>query len=373
MTGAGAAATRKDLSGVWNRTKSVNFEAVIGATGAGFMQRKIAASMALCHTITLDKNLQAVRLQEKGGPINIDFSLTIGNPNAVPYDNNGKKLTHRAYWEGEALVMHRVVLEGNYELINSRTLDESTDVKQLVCSIKFHDLRSGNEVEATSWFSYAGPSPTPQPVPDLSVLPKVAEAPAPVPEKVELDLDDDEDTDEVAVAKMRMSVAVPSSAAARLFQPAGVATFSHSPVGGAASPLDRMPNLTGVWHRDMGQAQGLAAKFQLTHTIKQDATTFMLREQDNSGRVLEDLTLVIGGPAIEKLYPQQRRLKCSCYWEGATLVVQQVNAAESFELVMRRNLEEHGQQLRLTVIHRSLTTGEESESMSIFNLAGKKV
>jgi len=215
-------------------------------------------------------------------------------------------------------------------------------------------------------------------VPDLSLLPKVAEAPAPVPEKVEEDLDDDEDTDEVAVAKMRMSVMVPSSAAAKLFQPAGVATpYNSSPVGGVggvASPQqDRRPVFTGVWHRDLGQTQGLASKFQLTHTIKQDATTFMLREQDNSGRVLEDLTLVIGGPAIEKLYPQQKRLRCSCYWEGATLVVQQVNTAESYELVLRRNLEENGQQIRLVVIQRSLTTGEESESMSLFTLAAKKM
>jgi hypothetical protein len=329
----------------------------------------------------MDKNLQAIRLQEKGGPINIDFSLTVGNPDAVPYDNNGKKLTHRSYWEGDALVMHRVVLEGNYELINKRTLDESSEPKQLVSNIKFHDLRTGNEVEATSWFTYAGPSPTALPVPNLALLPKVEEAPVPAPELKEEDIDDDDDTDEVAVAKMRMSVMAPTSAASKLFQSASVggampytpSPYSASPVGGSASPeASRKPVFTGMWNRDMGHAQGLAAKFQLTHTIKQDATTFMLREQDNNGRVLEDLTLVIGGPAIDKIYPQQKKLKCSCYWEGATLVVQQVNAADSFELFLRRNLEENGQQIRLTVTQRSLTTGEESESMSIFTLAAKK-
>jgi hypothetical protein len=124
--------------------------------------------------------------------------------------------------------------------------------------------------------------------------------------------------------------------------------------------------------RDMGSAPTLSSKFQLTHTIKLDATTFMLREQDCNSRVLEDLTLVIGGAPIEKAYGQ-KKLRCSCYWEGATLVVQQVNAAEGYELLVRRNLEEDGAQIRLTTTQRSLTTGEESESMSLFMLVGRKL
>jgi hypothetical protein len=369
---AAGGAKRKDLSGVWNRTKSVNFEAVIGATGAGFMQRKIAASMALCHTITLDPTMQAMRMQEKGGPINIDFSLTIGATEPVPYDNNGKKLTHKAYWDGEALVMHRVVLEGNYELVNKRILDESTDVKQLVCTITFRDLKNGNEVEATSWFSYAGSSPSPAPVPDLSKLPKVAvvedtKAAAAAAAAAEEDHDDDDDTDEVAIEKMRMSVMVPSSAASKLFAPVGGA------VGGAASPdAGRRPNFTGTWQRDMGSAPTMSSKFQLTHTIKLDATTFMIREQDCNGRVLEDLTLVIGDGFIDKAVGN-KKLRYRCYWEGATLVVQMVNSAESYDLYVRRNLEENGSQIRLTTTQRSLTTGEESESMSIFLLVGRKL
>jgi hypothetical protein len=381
--GGAVSAKRQGLSGVWNRTKSVNFEAVIGATGAGFMQRKIAASMALAHTITLDATLQAVRLQEKGGPINIDFSLTIGATEAVPYDNNGKKLTHRAYWEGDSLVMHRVVVEGNYELVNKRTLDESTDAKQIVCQITFRDLKTGNEVEATSWFAYAGPSTSAAPVPDLTKLPKAApvedkkkaaEAAAAAAAAEEVDQDDDEDTDEVAIQKMRMSVMTPSSAASKLFAPAGVPGAANPGAGtrgGGGLGVDK-PNFTGTWQRDMGSAPTLSSKFQLTHTIKLDATTFMLREQDCNSRVLEDLTLVIGGAPIEKAYGQ-KKLRCSCYWEGATLVVQQVNAAEGYELLVRRNLEEDGAQIRLTTTQRSLTTGEESESMSLFMLVGRKL
>lgn len=366
---------RKDLSGVWNRTKSVNFEAVIGATGAGFMQRKIAASMALCHTITMDKNLQAIRMQEKGGPINIDFTLTVGATDTAPYDNNGKKLAHKAYWEGDALVMHRIVLDGNYELVNKRTLDESTDVKQLVCQITFRDLRTGNEVEATSWFSFAGPSPSPLPVPDLTKLPKTAEAAAPAPEvpKVpEVDIDDDDDTDEVAVQKMRMSVMTPTSAASRLFQPAGISSLYAANPHQNDMDAARRPIFSGTWQKDMGSGPALSSKFQLTHIIKLDATTFMLREEDNHGKVLDDLTLVVGGPAIEKTFASHKKMRVRCYWEGATFVVQQVNTAESYELYIRRELEENGSQVRLVTTQRSLTTGEESESMSVFTLVGRK-
>jgi len=387
---AAGGAKHKDLSGVWNRTKSVNFEAVIGATGAGFMQRKIAASMALCHTITLDPTMQAMRMQEKGGPINIDFTLTIGAPDTVPYDNNGKKLAHKAYWDGEALIMHRIVLDGNYELVNKRVLDESTDVKQLVCTITFRDLKTGNEVEGTSWFSYAGPSPNPAPVPDLSKLPKVV---APVDNKAataaaaaaELDQDDDEDTDEVAVQKMRNSVMQPSSAASRLFAPAVGGSMGSGRVGGSIQQQQQQnqrprqeadsalrPNFSGLWERDMGSAPTISSKFKLSHSIKLDATTFHMRELNYSGRVQEDLLLVIGAAPIEKAYGN-KKLMCSCFFEGATLVVQQVNTAEAYETFVRRNLEENDSIIRLTATQRSLTTGEESESMSLFHLRGRTV
>ena len=37
--------TRVDFSGVWKRDKCENIDAYVGAQGAGFMQRKLAASM----------------------------------------------------------------------------------------------------------------------------------------------------------------------------------------------------------------------------------------------------------------------------------------------------------------------------------------
>ena len=64
---------KKDFSGVWSRTKQHDMESVLAATGAGYMQKKLGASMPLTHTIAMDTpNLQAFRLTERGGPLNLD-------------------------------------------------------------------------------------------------------------------------------------------------------------------------------------------------------------------------------------------------------------------------------------------------------------
>ena len=41
------------------------------------MQRKMAASMAMVHTLTMDADLNVVRLQEVGGPLNSDITYTV--------------------------------------------------------------------------------------------------------------------------------------------------------------------------------------------------------------------------------------------------------------------------------------------------------
>ena len=59
---------RVDFSGVYKRTNAVNFEAFVGAQGAGYVQRKLASSMQLTHIITMDGPpfFSKIRLQEKG-------------------------------------------------------------------------------------------------------------------------------------------------------------------------------------------------------------------------------------------------------------------------------------------------------------------
>ena len=70
---------KTDYSGVWKRVKSVNFEAYVAAQGAGYVQRKLAASIEFAVTITMDApHLTSVRVQEDGGPIHSDNSMVIG-------------------------------------------------------------------------------------------------------------------------------------------------------------------------------------------------------------------------------------------------------------------------------------------------------
>ena len=98
---------RVDFSGVWKRDKCENIDAYVGAQGAGFMQRKLAASMvfkrmlifslivltilftvlnyyilyvyckSMVHTITMDPSLSVIRIQEKAGPIDTDYTLQV--------------------------------------------------------------------------------------------------------------------------------------------------------------------------------------------------------------------------------------------------------------------------------------------------------
>lgn len=101
---------RVDFSGVWKRMTAKNVESFIGAQGGGFVQRKLAASMALQHTITMDPPFfTGVRIHEKGaGPIDFDNSYHIDG-SAVESQVLKRTFVDKCYWEGEALVIQRYV------------------------------------------------------------------------------------------------------------------------------------------------------------------------------------------------------------------------------------------------------------------------
>lgn len=184
----------KDFSGVWYRTKSVNLEAVIGASGAGFLLRKIAASLPITHTITMNPPiLNTIRLQEKAGPVDFDNILTINSTELKETIGNGKKMLQRIYWEGDSLILQRIFPNENFEMIISRTLDDrhgsdaindsnsshggnstssssTSESKQLISKIVHRHLKTGNEIEATSWFKYMSPSPNNPPIPDVITM-----------------------------------------------------------------------------------------------------------------------------------------------------------------------------------------------------------
>lgn len=99
-----SAGAKPDYSGVWKRVKAVNFEAFAAAQGAGYVQRKLAASIEMVVTITMDApHLTSVRIQEDGGPIHSDNTMVIGgDPVEAPL---GQKIfADSASWHGEGAI-----------------------------------------------------------------------------------------------------------------------------------------------------------------------------------------------------------------------------------------------------------------------------
>jgi hypothetical protein len=55
-----------NMTGVWKRVKLDNYENFLAAQGASYVQRKLAMSISMTHTITMDDACTVIRLQEKG-------------------------------------------------------------------------------------------------------------------------------------------------------------------------------------------------------------------------------------------------------------------------------------------------------------------
>ena len=190
-------AARQDYSGVWKRFKTENYEEFIGAQGAGFMQRKLAASIALTHTITMSADLDLFRLQENGGPICTDWTYAVGsgpdcalgglhdgnpNPQAAGGDRanlaaqedltvfqKGKEFLDTAFWIPENIlkVVKHSAPDRKYSLSVHRFL--ATDAERgrvmRVQAVYAEPGPGGKRVKANSYFEYAGPSPNPPPLP----------------------------------------------------------------------------------------------------------------------------------------------------------------------------------------------------------------
>ncbi len=351
-----------DLSGIWQRTKTANFEAFVGASGGGFMQRKLAAQMPLTHTITLDATgLQAVSLHEKGGPIDCRSTVTIGAPfEAV--DMNGKVFQQRAHWSGGMLVFVRRAPDNSFELLMTRSVDNSLSVPQLVLKSVHRDLRTGCETEATSWFSRTGASPNPLPLPNLTLLGPAQPTSEENSEGGQLAYaDDEEDDDDVAVAKMRLvSTARPSRGLQSLISDPDLAS------------TECRSQFSGLWTKcathSAALGESLAAKMGTTHRIVLTATTVRVEEVVGGEVVDEGAEHVLGGE-LQDCWFQQRACQSRFYFEGDALVQRRVDLVSGDETLLRRDLEEQGAVIRLTATRRNVATGEEWEAMSIFRSA----
>lgn len=432
---------RKDYSGTWQRTKAVNFEAFIGAAGAGYMQRKIAASIPMTHLITMDPLLQAFRLQEKGGPINTDCTLVVGGefqPGVV----NGKNFLQRVYWTPDgSLVMQRRLVGGAYDLIMTRSIiDDNEDEVQILLISVNRNHNTGKEVESTAWFTRIGDSPNPAPEFDRSLLPAPepskadeaakkkdmaieelngvdadpqqavdAEADALLENDEDIDLEDEDD--DAALERLRQfSAARRSNFAAhiplsspktiqrqtiqRMTELADADILADARDALSADPLDLStlseniesevkPDMTGKWARSSAlngsnkSQNTLAYQLNVTHDLACTDMGITIKEVAGSGSVLDEVSYVYDAD-FKTITRRKKEYQSRCYWEGTTLVEHSVNQLESYELILKRDLEQEGEGegervkpsegsiIRLVTIRRNLITGQESESMAIF-------
>jgi hypothetical protein len=99
----------------------------MAAQGAGYVQRKLASSIAMVHTITMDAERSMFRLQEKGGPVETD--------NLYPTDGSEQatvtlkaQFLDSARWDGARLLLRKVRLpERNYELVVHREFEKEKE------------------------------------------------------------------------------------------------------------------------------------------------------------------------------------------------------------------------------------------------------
>jgi hypothetical protein len=126
---------KPNFSGVWKRVKLENYENFLAVQGASYVQRKLACSITMVHTVTMDDALTVFRLQEKGGPIDTDKLYVIGGPELATSTAKTTFLD-KVSWHGNKLMMRKLrTPEENYELIVLRWLENNGKTMMTVSNL----------------------------------------------------------------------------------------------------------------------------------------------------------------------------------------------------------------------------------------------
>ena len=104
-----------------------------------------AVSMKLTHTITMKES--SFELKEVGGPLNNISKLCIGADDFVDVTLMKKKYREKAFWEGDVLVIQRVHVDNDHEMVLRRYL-EGTNGETIRLVSLHRNLKNGQEVEA---------------------------------------------------------------------------------------------------------------------------------------------------------------------------------------------------------------------------------
>eukprot|EP00604_Paraphysomonas_vestita_P000457 CAMPEP_0174826044 /NCGR_PEP_ID=MMETSP1107-20130205/43438_1 /TAXON_ID=36770 /ORGANISM="Paraphysomonas vestita, Strain GFlagA" /LENGTH=733 /DNA_ID=CAMNT_0016058409 /DNA_START=2773 /DNA_END=4974 /DNA_ORIENTATION=- len=391
---------KRDLSGVWIRTRTHNVDSYVGAQGAGFVQRKLAVSVAMTHTITMNPpDLTAFQLQEKGGPLDSDIIYTV---DTMPMSTQIMKrnFMDTVTWLPDSnpptLLVTRIHEDNDFSLIHKRYIeeDDASGEPTLVLVAKHVDHATGTETVGTSWFKYSGPSPNPPPkpsgIPKASISENVKSTPVQPLIKEEIVTTDnsshsDNKTRTSESSATETTISTPSNENNSTTTPTNLTTtdvitptIPSQIIDSSSSSITtttpstttitqtesrklessglpkRMLSMTlkvdlsGVWVRVDGMGtNGTSTKTifstfgssQVTHTITMDPPFYSgVRIVESGGPINTDYTFEFGGDYVPTVVNGKKFLE-RCYWEGEAMVQRRVPETRDYELVMKRYLE----------------------------------
>lgn len=334
-----------DFSGVWKRVKTVNFDNFVGAQGASYVQKKLAASITITHTITMNPpDCDMVRIQEKGGPSETDKLFVVGGE-AQEFPQGKKMFLDNCYWsstEPGVLEMKKVhVPEKDYEIIGKRYLEGNT----IRMTFLYREYATGKEVEATCYFDRIGDSPN---VPPVSSNPKKS------------DVAKDDVNEKAGALDKIISAAV----------------SKRVNLSGVWTAVRRVNVEAYVGAQGAGYVQRkLAANAPMTHTFTTDNGVFNflgLRIQEKAGPIDSDVSYIVNGSKSTRTL-MKKNFTESVTWDEGALVLRRVHEAGDYELVLTRRLEDGSDgcpELVLTSLHRDLLTGKETEATIVWHKTG---
>ena len=114
---------KPDFSGIWKRNSDL--------TGSNNNSVKLGANLSFTNIISMSAN--QMRIQEFGGALKIeDTTYLLDSGEYIDTTYMKKRYKSRCYWEGATLVMHRMNVSDNYELVAKRDLEQDGGVIRLV-------------------------------------------------------------------------------------------------------------------------------------------------------------------------------------------------------------------------------------------------
>jgi hypothetical protein len=149
---------KANLSGAWKRTGTKDYDKFIMAQGGAWFKAKMAASIGLVHTITMDDDLTQFRLQEAGGPVNTDYTYACDGLTTYDTEISNTTFKDTVSWDNNVLLVHKLVQpKQDYELYIHRHLDDENTLK--IVAVFNHFTNPEKNVTAYSYFTKTGTSP----------------------------------------------------------------------------------------------------------------------------------------------------------------------------------------------------------------------